>query len=56
MYFIMINHPDGGIMPMMRTDDNVAMFDSLELAHSMAKGHGMCDAYGYEVFQRGVGE
>lgn len=55
-FFIMINHPNGEIVPMMRTDDDIAMFNSVEEAHAMAGGHGMCQSYGYEIFKRGSGE
>ncbi len=58
-YFIMINHPNGEIMPMITTandvDDKVLTFPDFTMASNAASEHGMCLAYGYEIFQRGTG-
>jgi len=58
-YFIMMNHPNGEIMPMEVArndhDDKVAIFKTLKEAKQAGDDHEFCKAYGYEVFQRGTG-
>lgn len=59
-FFIMMNHPNGEIMPMEETandvDDKVSLFDTRQEAKKIAKDHSFCQAYGYEIFERGTGE
>lgn len=59
-FFIMMNHPNGEIMPIVEAkndfDDKVMMFETHEEARTLADDHEMCSVYGYEIFERGGGE
>lgn len=58
-FFIMMNHPNGEIMPIVEPrndfDDKIMMFETRKQARELAKDHDMCSHYGYEIFERGDG-
>jgi hypothetical protein len=53
-YFIMMNL-NGGITPIVGDNEEVKIFDTLEDAKGVAEGHPPCQAFGYEIFERGRG-
>jgi hypothetical protein len=56
-YFIMMNSQSGkDIMPLVREDEEVELFDTLDEAQECAKEHVCCQCFGYEIFERGAGE
>jgi len=56
-YFVMLNLQRGGIAPMtFGEDDELALFDTKELAEEGARNNILGDAFGFEVFCRGNGE
>jgi hypothetical protein len=56
-YFVMLNLQRGGIAPMtLGEDDELALFDTKELAEAGARNNILGDAFGFEVFCRGKGE
>ena len=55
-YFVMLNCTGGRITPMTDSDDNVAMFETIEEANEAARDNMLGEAYGFEVFCKGCGE
>jgi hypothetical protein len=49
-FFVMLNHPNGGIVPMVDDDEDLATFDTVEEAESAARNSSLGDACGFEVF------
>lgn len=50
-WFVMLCGNDGTPIPMMRDDDDVALFDSEEEAMRNASWNPLGEAFGYEVFE-----
>ena len=60
-FFIMMYSQNGKVaMPIIKTDEhgneNVAFFGSEGEARSTAEDHEFCKAFGYEIFEMGMGE
>lgn len=57
-YFVMLNHQNGKIMPLISadSDDDIAMFETLEEANEACNRNLLGAAFGFEVFCRGCGE
>ena len=53
--FVVLNHPNGSVMPMVDDDDNLAMYDSEISAQVAASGNMLGSTFGYEVFELGGG-
>jgi len=54
-FFVMLNTQDGGYTPMTDDDGELAKFDWLEAARSAAENSSLGSAFGFEVFERGMG-
>ncbi len=55
-FFVMLNTQRGGFTPMTDENGELATFDSLERARHGADNCVLGEAFGYEVFERGMGE
>jgi|TARA_X000001388_G_scaffold3203_2_gene2301 hypothetical protein len=55
-FFVILNTQLGGITPLVDSDGELATFASLENARHGADNSVLGEAFGYEVFERGMGE
>lgn len=51
-YFVMLQHPTGGYVPMINSDGDIALYDTEEEAREEAKANPLGENYGFEIFQR----
>ena len=58
MFFVMLNHPNKNVhaVPLMATDDDLAFFETQEAAREVAESNMLGEAFGYEIFELGMGE
>ena len=54
-FFVMLNHQNGGIVPMTDKEGDLVTYDSEEDARQAANTTILGEAFGYEVFERGCG-
>jgi len=55
-FFIMLNWPERDfVVPLEDENKNVAMFETEKEARALAEDHDTCQAFGYEIFKRGMG-
>lgn len=55
-YFVILNHPNGKVLPLVENDENdIAMFDSEIQALSAGQNNDLGNYYGFEVFELGGG-
>ena len=54
-FFVMLNHPSGGIVPMVDENEDLATYDTEEDARDAANNSFLGDACGFEIFKRGCG-
>lgn len=55
-FFVTLNHPSGGSVPMVDEHDDLATFDSEAEARDAAMGTFLGQNCGFEIFERGTGE
>ena len=55
-YFVMLNHPNGGFVPLMENDEDMSTFETDQDARNGADGTCIGPIFGYEVFQMGTGD
>lgn len=58
-FFIMLNTPNGGIVPLEKEEDNfdvLATFETYEEARINARKNTLGAIFGYEIFERGMGD
>ena len=55
-YFVMLHHPNVGVLVMVNEDETVALYETKEDAKAAAEDNLLAEAYGYEIFCRGYGE
>ena len=55
-YFVMLETQSGGITPLVRDDDELALFDRIDEAINAGSQNPLGQVFGYEVFERGCGE
>jgi len=55
-FFIMMSSQNGDyVLPIVGEDEEVMLFETQEDAEDCATDHSFCQAFGYEVFERGTG-
>lgn len=55
-YFVMLNHPNGGVLPMVKDDEgNMAFYETEEDAGLAAEDNPLGETFGYEIFCLGMG-
>jgi hypothetical protein len=54
-YFVILNHPNGSVMPMVDDNDDLAMYESEVDARVAASGSMLGSEFGYEIFELGGG-
>lgn len=54
-YFVLLDHPNGGIMPLVDKHDNMAMFESETEAMAAAGNSSLGSEFGFEIFELGGG-
>jgi len=55
-FFIMMSSQNGDyVLPIVDEDEEVMLFETQEDAEACATAHSFCQAFGYEVFERGTG-
>ena len=54
-YFVMLNHPSHAPLPMMRDDEDIAWYSSIDDAENAAKMNPLGEAYGYTIYERDDG-
>jgi len=52
----MINNQKEGATPIVDENEDVIFFETMEEAKEVAKNHLACQAFGYEIFELGMGE
>lgn len=56
IYFVILNHPNGGVVPMVKNDEaDLAMFESETEAMVCASDNPLGENYGFEIFELGGG-
>ena len=55
-FFVMLNHPSGRITPLVDGNDWPVMYPTLEAATAAGESSLLGHGYGFEVFERGMGE
>jgi len=51
----MVHTPDGGYLPLMQNDEDIAKFDTENEAREGAKSSTLGEEFGYEIFEIGSG-
>ncbi len=55
-FFIMLSSQNGDyIQPIIDEEEDVLLYPTYEIAKSLAEDHPACEAFGYEIFERGTG-
>lgn len=54
-FFVMLNTQGGGYAPLM-DDDEIAKFETAQLARTCAQNNLLGAAFGFEIFERGTGD
>lgn len=55
-FFIMMSSQNGDyVLPIVDDDEEVMLFETEEDARRCGDDHSFCQAFGYEVFERGAG-
>jgi hypothetical protein len=54
-YFVLLNHQNGKVIPMMEDDENMAFFESEIEACECASKNPLGETFGFEVFELGGG-
>ena len=54
-FFVMLNHPNGGIVPMTDKEGDLATYDTKKDASDAANTTILGESCGFEVFERGCG-
>lgn len=55
MYFVMLDHPSGAIVPLTTEDNEVAIFANVRDARIAAMREPLGVQFGYEIFEVGTG-
>ena len=54
-YFVILNHPNGSVIPLEDGDGNLAMYESELLATAGGESSSLGSEYGFEIFELGGG-
>ena len=55
-FFVMLYHPNTGYTPMTGEDEDIARFATKDAARSAAENSTLGNAFGFEIFEIGMGD
>ena len=55
-FFVMLYHPNTGYTPMIGEDEDIARYETKETAREEAENNPLGHAYGFEIFEIGMGD